>query len=127
MDDALNATGVGQTDWHDGACRVAEIIGGTAGKIVATGTIVGEKLGALHRSDMNEIDDAANSAIREGKTLAKDAIDFARHATDYLGSHDRRQIVRDVGRLVRDHPAEALAVAAAIGFLVDRVMLRRRG
>jgi ElaB/YqjD/DUF883 family membrane-anchored ribosome-binding protein len=127
MADTWNATEIGGQDFFDGVERVAEIVGGTAGKIVATGKLVGQSLGALHRSDMNELTDTATAAIREGTAVAQTASTFAKQAANYLETHDRKQITRDIVRFVRRHPTESLAVAVTMGFVVDRLLLRRRG
>ena len=127
MADSWNATELGSDDVYAGAERVAEFIGGIAGKIVATGKLVGKSLAALHRSDMNELAESATAAMNEGAALAQTTANYVRRAADYLGTHDRRQIARNLGRVVRQHPTEALAVAVAMGFFVDRMMLRRRG
>jgi len=127
MADTWNATEIGGEDFFDGVERVAEIVGGTAGKIVATGKLVGQSLGALHRSDMIELADTATAAIQEGAAVAQTASTYAKQAANYLETHDRKQIARDFVRLVRRHPTESLAVAVAMGFIVDRMLLRRRG
>ena len=43
---------------------------------------------------------------------------------DYVRSHDVTRMRADVGRLVKDYPGPALAIAAAFGFLLARALSR---
>src|SRR2546423_14806509 len=46
--------------------------------------------------------------------------DKIQNVAEYVRSHDSKAIVNDAGELVRRYPAQSLASAAAIGFLVGR-------
>lgn len=69
------------------------------------------------------IHDTANSlpAVAE---LAHDAADRLESAADYLRENDSRTMIEHLGGLVKKHPAQSLAVAAAVGFLVGRALSR---
>lgn len=43
---------------------------------------------------------------------------------DYVRCHDSRRVMADVGRLVKNNPAQALVAAAAVGFLLGRSLSR---
>jgi ElaB/YqjD/DUF883 family membrane-anchored ribosome-binding protein len=50
---------------------------------------------------------------------------FARDAGEYVKTHGVPAIAVDANRLVRRHPEASIAVAAALGFLVERVLFRK--
>jgi ElaB/YqjD/DUF883 family membrane-anchored ribosome-binding protein len=56
--------------------------------------------------------------------LAHGAADRLSATADYVRTHDVNRIVRDVETLVKRNPGPALAVAAVLGFLIGRSMIR---
>ena len=54
------------------------------------------------------------------------AADVSRNATRYVQTHDLPAMLDDLNRLVRRYPGPAIAVAAALGFLVERALFRKR-
>ena len=62
-----------------------------------------------------------------GEKIAGVAIKVAdglQDTADYVRQHDTRAALNDVRRFLKDHPAESLAVAAGIGFLLGRAFRR---
>lgn len=52
--------------------------------------------------------------------LAHKTAEKLQGTADYVREHDTRAMVNDVERFVKEHPAQSLAAAAAVGFLVGR-------
>ena len=44
---------------------------------------------------------------------------------DYVRSHDGKRMLADVQRVVKSNPGPALAIAAALGFVIGRTFTRR--
>ena len=78
--------------------------------------------------------DAAASALHEraadlpgGETVrnvARATADRLGSSAEYVRSHDAKRMVADVESFVKSNPGPALAVAAAFGFLLGRMLSR---
>jgi ElaB/YqjD/DUF883 family membrane-anchored ribosome-binding protein len=53
------------------------------------------------------------------------AADVMETAADYVGERDIREIVAEMGQLVKKHPGATLLTAAAAGFLLAHALSRR--
>jgi len=58
------------------------------------------------------------------KEFAQAAADGLSSTADYVRSHDARRMVSDVEAVVRNNPGPALLVAAVLGFIVGRAVVR---
>lgn len=58
------------------------------------------------------------------KEFAQAAADRLGTTADYMRSHDAKRMMSDVETVVRNNPGPALLVAAALGFLVGRAVVR---
>ena len=75
--------------------------------------------GTLHEA-------AATLPVGERVTgIGHSAADKMESAADYLGEHDARDMMTDLGRFMKRHPGRSLIAAAAVGFLVGRTFRRR--
>lgn len=54
------------------------------------------------------------------------AAKFTQDARQYVKTHDVPAVAADLKRLVRRYPKASIAVAAALGFLVERVLFRKQ-
>jgi hypothetical protein len=54
------------------------------------------------------------------------AADISRNVTRYVQTHDLPAMLDDLNRLVRRYPGPSIVVAAALGFLVERALFRKR-
>lgn len=115
------------------AKRAKDLLADTAAKAK-------EKSAEFERTAINKIDESrgpAASALKTAATKLHDKADglpggqtvsgVAHAAADKLGSvadyfqgHDGKQMMSDVERIVKRHPAQSLMVALAVGFLVGR-------
>ena len=78
--------------------------------------------------------DTAASALQDraedlpgGETVrnfARATADRLGRSADYVRSHDTKRMMTDVERLITNNPGPALAVAAAVGFLLGRALSR---
>jgi ElaB/YqjD/DUF883 family membrane-anchored ribosome-binding protein len=57
--------------------------------------------------------------------LADEAAERFGHASDYVRDLDPKDVWADVQKFVKARPAESLAAAIAVGFLVGRLAARR--
>lgn len=79
---------------------------------------LGTAAGTLHEA-------AANLPVGERVTsIGHATADKMESAADYLGEHDARDMMSDLGRFMRRHPGRSLIAAAAVGFLVGRSFRR---
>ena len=58
------------------------------------------------------------------KEFAQAAADRLGTTADYMRSHDAKRMMSDVETVVRNNPGPALLIAAALGFLVGRAVVR---
>jgi len=58
------------------------------------------------------------------KEFAQAAADRLGTTADYMRSHDAKRMMADVETVVRNNPGPALLVAAALGFLIGRAVVR---
>ncbi len=58
------------------------------------------------------------------KEFAQAAADSLSGTADYVRSHDARRMIADVQTFVRNNPGPALLVAAVLGFMVGRTVVR---
>ncbi|HTZ75441.1 MAG TPA: hypothetical protein VMB47_16075 [Candidatus Aquilonibacter sp.] len=105
--------------------RAVEFIGGTAGKIVGTSKSVYRKLDARHKEDMRAIRRAADEIEQEAATLSGTAAEISGSVKRYFRSHDAADVAQDVIAVAKRYPKQSIAVAAIMGFLVERALLRR--
>jgi hypothetical protein len=105
--------------------RAAEFIGGTAGKIVGTSKSVYRKLDARHKEDMRAIRRTAGEIEQEAVTLSDTAVEISGSVKRYLRSHDAGDMAADVVAIAKRYPKQSLAIAAVMGFLVERALLKR--
>ena len=61
---------------------------------------------------------------RRVKEFAQAAADRLSSGTDYVRSHDARRMMADVNTAVRNNPGLALAIAAVLGFVLGRTLVR---
>ena len=104
-------------------------------------------------SDRNPLDQSLKDAADEGRQTAAERLASAASAVrdradelpggpkvqqfahaaaerlsttaDYVRSHDGKRMLADVQRVVKSNPGPALAVAAALGFVIGRTLTRR--
>jgi len=70
---------------------------------------------------VNKITDAAHQAIDRVADKAGPAADWAQDKANYATDQTQR-FVDQCGTMVRDRPVTMLAAAAAVGYLIGRVM-----
>jgi ElaB/YqjD/DUF883 family membrane-anchored ribosome-binding protein len=58
------------------------------------------------------------------KEFAQAAADRLSTTADYVRSHDARRMITDVTTVVRNNPGPALLIAALVGFIVGRAVVR---
>jgi len=58
------------------------------------------------------------------KEFAQAAADSLSTTADYVRSHDARRMITDVETVVRNNPGPALLIAAAVGFMLGRAVVR---
>ena len=77
----------------------------------------------------SRVKDQASEYGRKAKDQATEygrkAVDQFNAATDYFREHEMQQIADDAKAWVRQHPAQALIGAAALGFLAAALLRRR--
>jgi len=61
---------------------------------------------------------------RRVKDFARAAADGLNSTADYVRSHDARRMMSDVETVVRNNPGPALFIAAALGFVLGRALVR---
>src|SRR5262245_10292408 len=101
-----------------------------AGKYTSTDSAQGATFG----QDAVDTLRAAKDAIEEGaekipggqrvKEFTQAAADSLSTTADYVRSHDARRMVSDVEAVVRNNPGPALLIAAAVGFMLGRSVVR---
>jgi ElaB/YqjD/DUF883 family membrane-anchored ribosome-binding protein len=120
-----------QDEQSSTASRMRQQISGTVDDAKEKAANLGRK--AVNRVDAQRepaagaLDRTADTLHQQGDRFASSAANAA-HATadkiqtvaDYVRSHDTKAMVNDAGDLVRRYPAQSLAAAAAVGFLVGR-------
>ena len=96
----------------------------------------GDAAAAIDDSRLTAADglDTAASALHDtaadlpgGETVrnfARATADRLGRSADYVRSHDTKRMMTDVERLITNNPGPALAVAAAVGFLLGRALSR---
>ncbi len=105
--------------------RAAEFIGRTAGRIVGTSKSVYRKLNVRHREDMRTLREAAGEIEQEVASLSGTAAEISSSVKRYFRSHDVGDMAQDVVAVAKRYPKQSLAIAAVMGFLVERALLRR--
>jgi ElaB/YqjD/DUF883 family membrane-anchored ribosome-binding protein len=58
------------------------------------------------------------------KEVAQAAADRLSTTADYMRSHDARRMISDVETVVRNNPGPALVIAAVLGFMLGRTVVR---
>ena len=58
------------------------------------------------------------------KEFAQAAADSLSTTADYVRSHDARRMITDVETVVRNNPGPALLIAAVVGFMLGRAVVR---
>jgi ElaB/YqjD/DUF883 family membrane-anchored ribosome-binding protein len=113
------------------ATRMKEQISGTVNeakeKAADLSRRAADRVDAQREPAAGALDRTADTLHQQGDRFASTAAGAA-HATadkiqnvaDYVRSHDTKAMVDDAGELVRRYPAQSLAAAAAVGFLVGR-------
>jgi ElaB/YqjD/DUF883 family membrane-anchored ribosome-binding protein len=71
------------------------------------------------------VQDAASSVRDKASKLSQAAGDKAKAAADYFRDRGFDDVVSDLRTYVREHPTQALAGAAALGFTLAMLMRRR--
>jgi len=70
-------------------------------------------------------DKAANfNAGQKVVDIAHSTADKMEATADYVRKHDMKQMVADVGTIVKSHPGRSLIVPVAVGFLAGRAFRR---
>ena len=77
------------------------------------------------QADMERRTPAAPISADRGAFLDK-AAKFTHDARQYVRTHNVPAIAVDLNRLVRRYPEASIAVAAALGFLVERILFRKQ-
>ena len=75
---------------------------------------------------------SAVDSIADVARTAADTVDEARQtvasrlntATDYVRGFDRKRMLADVERAIKDHPGPSILIAAAFGFVIGRSLTR---
>jgi ElaB/YqjD/DUF883 family membrane-anchored ribosome-binding protein len=79
-------------------------------------------------ADMNPLEQSLRNAADEGgqkvQQFANAAVERLSTTADYVRSHDGKRMLADVERVVKNNPGPALAVAAALGFVIGRTLTR---
>jgi ElaB/YqjD/DUF883 family membrane-anchored ribosome-binding protein len=77
----------------------------------------------------SRVKDTASEYGRKAKDTASEysrkAVDQFNAATEYFRGHEMQEIADDAKAWVRQHPAQALIGAAALGFLAAALLRRR--
>lgn len=61
---------------------------------------------------------------RKVREYAQAAAERLSDTADYMRSHDAKRMMSDVETVVKNHPGPALLVAAAVGFVLGRALVR---
>lgn len=69
--------------------------------------------------------DAASRVKDQASEYGRKAVDQFNAATEYFRGHEMKEIADDAKAWVRQHPAQALIGAAALGFLAAALLRRR--
>jgi len=69
---------------------------------------------------------SVHAGTERAASVGHSAGDALSHSAHYLESRDVRDMLEDLMDIVRNNPAIALLGAAALGFMVGRVMMRDR-
>ena len=123
--DSVQADTFGQ----DAADKVREVRDATADAARAATKKVDEARPAVaERLDMaaSMIEERAEGIPggQKVKEFAQAAADSLSGTADYMRSHDARRMVSDVQTFVRNNPGPALLIAAALGFMLGRTVVR---
>ncbi len=108
-----------------GLIKAAEFIGGTAGKLVHASKAIYERMDAQHRSDMSSIRNAADQIEKKSTAFSHGVSEMSGNVVNYVRTHSSSEMMDDLEGVAKRHPAGALAIAAAAGFLFERMLLRR--
>jgi hypothetical protein len=96
--------------------------GNTSTEIPQAGTFDQHTADRVASTIDERIDDLPGG--RKVKEFAQAAADRFSSGADYVRSHDARRMMTDVETAVRNHPGLALLIAAALGFMVGRTLVR---
>jgi ElaB/YqjD/DUF883 family membrane-anchored ribosome-binding protein len=70
-------------------------------------------------------EEAGDMVTDTANRVSEFAMQMQERVTQYFREHDVRDMLEDVNQFVKRHPAQALAAAAAVGFLAAAVLRRR--
>ena len=77
-------------------------------------------------TDVSESASEAASRVKDqASEYGRKAVDQFNAATEYFRGHEMKEIADDAKAWVRQHPAQALIGAAALGFLAAALLRRR--
>lgn len=109
-----------------GLTKTAEAIGGTVGKVVHAGRSVYTTLDSRHKKDMSTIHEVTSEAQRKAAAISSGISEFSENVVGYFRTHNASDMAIDLERTAKRYPVQALTIAAAAGFLLERALLRRR-
>lgn len=85
-------------------------------------TVAAERLEGVASTIEERADDLPGG--QRVKEFAQAAADRLSTTADYMRSHDAKRMMADVETVVRNNPGPALLIAAALGFMLGRALVR---
>jgi ElaB/YqjD/DUF883 family membrane-anchored ribosome-binding protein len=85
-------------------------------------TVAAERLEGVASTIGERVDDLPGG--HKVKEFAQAAADRLSTTADYMRSHDARRMMADLETVVRNNPGPSLLIAAALGFMVGRALVR---
>jgi ElaB/YqjD/DUF883 family membrane-anchored ribosome-binding protein len=97
---------------------------GVKDKVAEFGRQAVEKIDAQREpaaSTLGKTATALHAQAENASSVAHSTADKLQATADYVRENDVKAMMNDVGDLVKRYPGQALAAAAAVGFLVGRL------
>jgi ElaB/YqjD/DUF883 family membrane-anchored ribosome-binding protein len=101
---------------------------GIKDKVAEVGRQAVEKIDAQREPAASTLGKTANSLheqVEKASSVAHATADKLQDTADYVRENDVKAMMDDVEGLVKRYPGQALATAAAVGFLVGRLFQRK--
>jgi ElaB/YqjD/DUF883 family membrane-anchored ribosome-binding protein len=108
---------------RDARGAMFDAAGAAARKVDESRTVVADRLDDAASTIEERVEDLPGG--RKVKEFARSAADRLSSTADYVRSHDATSMMSDVETVVRNNPGPALIVAAALGFILGRAIVRR--
>jgi len=113
--------------------RLSDAIGDAKNRTSELGRTLAEKVEETRDAAAGAVHSASESLHAKAENLpggrpiadmAHSAADRLDSAAGYLAEHDTKELLGDVGSLVKQHPGKSLLVAVVVGFFLGRTFAR---